>query len=91
MAARNLAFETTDTFSTSRDNTHNPNIKEMTITSKIQSLLKINSYLSEETETVAPNAFTYSLFYVYYDQYTYIRGVLSQNAMLGIVVIVFAL
>lgn len=24
-----------------------------------------------------PNAFTYSLFYVYYDQYTYIRGVLS--------------
>jgi len=91
MAARNLAFETTDTFSTSRDDTHTPDIKEMTITSKIQSLLKINSYLSEETETVAPNAFTYSLFYVYYDQYTYIRGVLSQNAMLGIVVIVFAL
>lgn len=30
----------------------------------------------EEHETDAPIAFTYSLYYVYYDQYTYIRGVL---------------
>ena len=28
-------------------------------------------------ETEAPTAFTYSLFYVFYDQYTYIRGVLA--------------
>lgn len=44
-----------------------------------------------ETETTAPNAFTYSLFYVYYDQYTYIRGVLSQNALLGLACVVVAL
>jgi Niemann-Pick C1 protein len=44
-----------------------------------------------EIETTAPNAFTYSLFYVYYDQYTYIRGVLSQNSLLGVAVIIFAL
>lgn len=44
-----------------------------------------------EAETEAPNAFTYSLFYVYYDQYTYIRGVLSQNTMLGVAAVVLAL
>ena len=30
----------------------------------------------EVHESEAPIAFTYSLYYVYYDQYTYIRGVL---------------
>lgn len=30
----------------------------------------------EEKEDEAPIAFSYSLYYVYYDQYTYIRGVL---------------
>lgn len=34
-------------------------------------------------ETVAPIAFTYSLYYVYYDQYTYIRGVLYQNIVIA--------
>ena len=29
-----------------------------------------------DNETEAPIAFCYSLFYVYYDQYTYIRGIL---------------
>ena len=33
--------------------------------------------LGRETGDSAGNAFTYSLFYVFYDQYTYIRGVLS--------------
>src|SRR5947208_3850105 len=44
-----------------------------------------------ETITTAPNAFTYSLFYVYYDQYTYIRGVLSQNTLLGVAAVMFSL
>ena len=44
-----------------------------------------------ETITEAPHAFTYSLFYVYYDQYTYIRGVLSQNVLLGLAAVIFAL
>lgn len=44
-----------------------------------------------ETVTTAPNAFTYSLFYVYYDQYTYIRGVLSQNTLLGVAAVMFSL
>ena len=39
----------------------------------------------DTTETVAPTVFCYSLFYVYYDQYTYITGVLAQDVMLGIV------
>jgi len=50
---------------------------------------KQQELLEEETE--APNAFTYSLFYVFYDQYTYIRGVLAQNALLGTAAIILAL
>lgn len=34
-----------------------------------------------------PVVFCYSLIYVYYDQYTYITGVLSQDVMLGIVAV----
>lgn len=33
--------------------------------------------LKGNAEETAPTTFTYSLFYVYYDQYTYIRGVLA--------------
>ena len=35
--------------------------------------------------------FCYSLFYVYYDQYTYITGVLAQDVMLGLVFIFVAI
>lgn len=42
-------------------------------------------------ETSAPIAFTYSLFYVYYDQYTYIRGVLAQNALMGVAAVILSL
>jgi Niemann-Pick C1 protein len=42
-------------------------------------------------EATAPTAFTYSLFYVFYDQYTYIRGVLAQNAMLGVAAVILSL
>ena len=34
------------------------------------------TFKAEEKEDEAPTAFSYSLYYVYYDQYTYIRGVL---------------
>lgn len=44
-----------------------------------------------KTETTAPVAFTYSLFYVFYDQYTYIRGVLAQNALLGVAAVILSL
>ena len=46
---------------------------------------------AQEKETQAPNVFTYSLFYVYYDQYTFISGILAQNAMLGVAGIILAL
>jgi hypothetical protein len=44
--------------------------------SRIARNLGLQSLLAK-TETTAPVAFTYSLFYVFYDQYTYIRGVLA--------------
>lgn len=44
-----------------------------------------------QQETKAPAAFTYSLFYVFYDQYTYIRGVLAQNALLGVAAVILSL
>ena len=39
---------------------------------------------AEVHEDEPPTAFSYSLYYVYYDQYTYIRGVLFQNVFVGI-------
>jgi Niemann-Pick C1 protein len=60
----------------------------------INNLLEIVGFQPQqmyEEITTAPNAFTYSLFYVYYDQYTYIRGVLSQNALLGVAAVMFSL
>ena len=44
-----------------------------------------------DTETVAPIVFTYSLYYVYYDQYTYISGVFVQNILIALAAIIFAL
>ena len=49
------------------------------------------SLKAEEHETEAPTAFTYSLYYVYYDQYTYIRGVLFQNVIIGLGAIVISM
>jgi hypothetical protein len=43
------------------------------------------------SETVAPPAFSYSLFYIYYDQYTYISGILAQNSLLGVAAVILAL
>lgn len=39
----------------------------------------------------APIVFCYSLFYVYYDQYTYITGVLSQDVLMGVIAVFFAI
>lgn len=46
---------------------------------------------AEVHEDDAPTTFSYSLYYVYYDQYTYIRGVLFQNVFVGIGAIVIAI
>jgi len=35
----------------------------------------------------APVVYCYSLIYVYYDQYTYITGILSQSVVMAIVVV----
>ena len=43
---------------------------------------------AEVHETEAPAVFSYSLYYVYYDQYTYINGVLFQNIFVAIGAIV---
>ena len=48
-------------------------------------------FAGEEKETEAPTAFAYSLYYVYYDQYTYIRGVLFQNVFIGIGAIIVSM
>jgi Niemann-Pick C1 protein len=42
-------------------------------------------------ETEAPTVYSYSLFYVYYDQYTFISGILAQNALLAIAGVILAL
>merc|ERR1712085_48133 len=45
----------------------------------------------EAEKKKSPVVFCYSLFYVYYDQYTYITGVLAQDVMLGLVFIFVAI
>lgn len=42
-------------------------------------------------EQKSPSVYCYSLFYVYYDQYTYITGVLAQDVMLGLIAIFIAI
>ena len=42
-------------------------------------------------EDVAPTAFAYTAFYVYYDQYTYIRGVLFQNILVAMGAIIMVM
>ena len=66
------------------------------------SIQKLKSYLGmtktlgdieddDSDDYVVPTVFCYSLFYVYYDQYTYITGVLAQNIALGLVAIFVAI
>jgi len=46
---------------------------------------------SESSSDSVPIVFCYSLFYVYYDQYTYITGVLAQDVMMGIIAVFVAI
>ena len=41
----------------------------------------------DETPNQIPAVFCYSLFYVYYDQYTYITGVLAQDIACGLLAV----
>lgn len=61
------------------------------LTQRVLNSIGLNTLTSETTESEAPIAFTYSLFYVFYDQYTYIRGVLAQNALLGVAAVILSL
>lgn len=70
-----------------------PKKKETEPQSFYQQLMSFVSPIQLEAEvheTEAPIAFTYSLYYVYYDQYTYIRGVLFQNIVIAIGAIIIA-
>jgi len=46
-----------------------------------------NTLVSGSDGSQSPIVFCYSLFYVYYDQYTYITGVLAQDVMLGLIAV----
>ena len=56
--------------------------------SYLEQLYDIVSFKGEEHIDQAPIAFTYSMYFVYYDQYTYIRGVLYQNIFVALGAIV---
>ena len=49
------------------------------------------SLAAEVHESEAPITFTYSLYYIYYDQYTYIRGVMFQNVVVALGAIMVAM
>ena len=46
---------------------------------------------AQDKETEAPSVFSYSLYYVYYDQYTYINGLLFQNIAIVMGAIIVAM
>ena len=60
---------------------------------KLQSLLGLGDAEQDlkDAEAESPIVFCYSLFYVYYDQYTYITGVLAQDVMMGLIGVFFAI
>ncbi len=53
-----------------------PKVQEKSYLQQAYEIAEPYIFKAEVHETEAPIAFTYSLYYVYYDQYTYIRGVL---------------
>jgi len=60
---------------------------------KLKSFIGLGSKEQDliDAEAESPIVFCYSLFYVYYDQYTYITGVLAQDVMMGLFGIFFAI
>lgn len=70
-------------------------IKTKTILQKVSSYLGLfgdseDNDDDDQDSGDVPTVFCYSLFYVYYDQYTYITGVLAQNILLGMIAIFFS-
>lgn len=45
----------------------------------------------EDTSGSVKSVFAYSLFYVYYDQYTYIRGILAEDTLLALAAVLLAI
>lgn len=45
----------------------------------------------EDTNGKVKSVFAYSLFYVYYDQYTYIRGILAEDTLLAMAAVLLAI
>lgn len=60
-----------------------------TFATKLHTLdgLEDNEGSSDEVKPV----FAYSLFYVYYDQYTYIRGILTMDTLLAMAAVLLAI
>ena len=58
---------------------------------KLKSLILGDDDDSGNVNDSTPTVFCYSLFYVYYDQYTYITGVLAQDVLLGLVAVFVAI
>jgi len=58
---------------------------------RFQSYVGLAADDKDKKEDALKTVFCYSLFYVYYDQYTYITGVLAQNIALGMIAIFFAI
>ena len=52
-----------------------------------------NKEMDDENDVEAESrpVFAYSLFYVYYDQYTYIKGVLFEDTLLAIAAVVLSI
>jgi hypothetical protein len=63
------------------------------VASRLRKLVGLSNTSDElvASESSSPIVFCYSLFYVYYDQYTYITGVLSQDVMMGVIGIFVAI
>lgn len=66
-------------------------VKPSSLIQKLKSKLGLGEEIDDTTSEDVPTVFCYSLFYVYYDQYTYITGVLAQNISLGMIAIFFAI
>ena len=59
----------------------------------MENLSKLNKLKKNSKERILTNqrqVFAYSLFYVYFEQYYYIRGILAENILLAISAVIFA-
>ena len=91
LQTRRACDEFATTLTANTDTDINLNVKEPGGKTWYEFLSDPLNLSAEEHETEAPIVFTYSLYYVYYDQYTYIRGVLFQNVAIGLGAIMVAM